>query len=235
MKTLRIASIALASTILISSCQTRGQMVGGIAGAQIGSEVGGAIGFLSGHGPFRGHNAAMGTLIGAGVGALLGVSVAQSVENKEKERYERCRDDVYSNPQNTSSTDDYGYQTSGGYTPHASSASGPANVVISDLTYMDTDGDGYISKGETIEIEGFITNSSSYPLEDLVIYITTNDEKNYTISPSLTTTLQSGQKIRYKGRIYCNKSRQGEQIRINLNTTFKGMNSISPNLYVQNK
>lgn len=220
---------------MISSCQTRGQMMGGIAGAHIGSEVGGAIGFLSGHGPFRGHNAAMGTLIGAGVGALLGVSVAQSIEDKEKARYERNHGGRYDNPQNTSSTDDYGYQTSGGYDPNSNSAAVPANVAISELTYMDTNGDGFISKNEAIEIEGFITNSSSFPLEDIVIYITTNDEKNYTISPSLTTTLQPGQKIRYTGRIYCNKARQGEQIRINLNTSYKGMNSISPNLYVQNR
>jgi len=242
MKTIKLASIALAGTLLFSSCETRNQMMGGLVGAQVGSQVGGAVGFLTGHGPFRGHNSAMGSLIGAGVGALLGVSVAQSIEDKEQARNNNYNNSGYNNNStynnsgyNSYSSGNYDYQTSGGSYNSNSTYSASGNIVISELTYMDTNGDGYISKGETIEVESYITNSSSYPVEDIVIYITTNDEKNYTISPSLTTTLQPGQKIRYKGRVYCNKAKEGQQIRINVNTSSAGVNNISPSLFVQNK
>ena len=78
---------------------------------------------------------------------------------------------------------------------------------ITDLSYMDQDGDGYISKDETIEVEAFITNTSNSVLRDVVIYLTVSEPKSFSVSPSLTTTLQPGQKIRYTGRVHGNRTR----------------------------
>ena len=92
-----------------------------------------------------------------------------------------------------------------------------ASVSISDLNYMDGNGDGYLSKNETIEIEGFITNTSGNRLNNIVIYLTVDNEKNYSVSPSLTTSLEKGQKIRYTGRVHCKKAHKSKVVNVQLN------------------
>lgn len=225
MKTTKITGLTLAATILISSCTTSYQATSGVTGAMIGSHVGETIGYLTGHGRFRGENAALGSLIGMGVGTLLGVGIANQVEQNERTNARNRQYDDTPSPR----ANDYDYQTGGGcYNGNMLATS------ISDLTYMDADGDGYLSKGETIEVEGFITNTSDTPLQDIVIYLSTNDTKPFTLSPSLTTTLAPGQKIRYTGRVHCNKVR-GKSVCIQLNTTYNSKTSTSNTLIVNTK
>jgi hypothetical protein len=97
---------------------------------------------------------------------------------------------------------------------------------------MDTDGNGYISKGETIEVEGYITNTSNSVLRDIVIHLDVNDNKAFSVSPSLTTTLQPGQKIRYTGRVHCIRTRNVESLGINLNTDYAGKTYSSNSLFL---
>ena len=234
MKKTKIVCIPLATMMLVSSCTSSYQASGGLTGAMIGSHVGEAVGFLSGHGHFRGENAALGSLIGMGIGAVLGVGIASQIEENEKaeaRRYER-NDDTY-----TSQNDGYygnrDYQIGGG-AYHGSTATA-ALVSLSDLTYMDADGDGCISKDETIEVEGFITNTSNSTLRDIVINLEVDNPKAFSISPSLTTTLQPGQKIRYTGRVHCIKTRGNASVGINLNTTYAGKTYSNNNLYVRVK
>lgn len=215
MKQTKVACIVLALAMMVSSCGSAYQAESGARGAIIGGHVGEMVGLLSGHGHFRGENAALGSLIGMGIGAILGVSVASQIEEKEKAEARRYDED---------------YNTISNPSPTVKSTSAAIN--ISDLTYMDTDGDGYISKDEIIEVEGFITNTSNSIIKDIVIYLSTNDSKALVASPSLTTTLQPGQKIRYTGRIHCRKTRGLSGTEVQMQTTYADKSNVSNSLYI---
>ncbi len=229
MKMTKITCLTLATVLLASSCTSAYQASSGLTGAMIGGRVGSSVGYLSGHGRFRGENAALGGLIGMGVGAMLGVGIANQIEQNERSEARR-----YDGSQiNTrTSRDDYDEQIGGGAYGGKSSLT---MTSISDLCYMDADGDGYISKGETIEVESFVTNTSDMVLQDIVIYLSVSNQKDFRISPSLTTTLQPGQKIRYTGRVHCNKARNNQSIGIELNTSYAGRCNTSNTLFVRTR
>lgn len=249
MKKNQITCLTLAAALLASSCTSSYQAAGGVTGAMIGSHIGGAVGALSGHGPFRGESAALGSLIGMGIGAILGVGITSQIE--EQERAEARRYEDYAQGRTTTGNEGYydnnvGYQISGGNQGGNSSVQENRNyqigsyngtitssvLSISDLTYMDADGDGYISKDETIEVEGYITNTSNSILRDIVINLDVSDPKAFSISPSLTTTLQPGQKIRYTGRVHCLRTRGITSVGINLNTVYAEKTYTSNSLFV---
>lgn len=203
----KFGAIFMASTMFLSSCTTSYQAASGVTGAMIGARVGETIGFLTGRGYFRGDNAALGSLIGMGVGAALGVGVAATIEKSEKRAYEsQYQNDDYQQR-------DYTYEPT-----HVQSNF----ISIADVSYTDGNGDGYISKGETIEIEGYITNKTSDPITDMVINLDVDNTKDFTVSPSLTTSLLPNQRIRYTGRIYCKKARRASQVSVKLNTSLNG-------------
>lgn len=249
MKKNQITCLTLAAALLASSCTSSYQAAGGVTGAMIGSHIGGAVGALSGHGHFRGESAALGSLIGMGIGAILGVGITSQIE--EQERAEARRYEDYGQDRTTVGNDGYydnhvGYQISGGnqggnqavqenhnYQIGSYNGSITSTVLsISDLTYMDADGDGYISKDETIEVEGYITNATNSILRDIVIFLDVSDPKAFSISPSLTTTLQPGQKIRYTGRVHCLRTRSITSVGINLNTVYAEKTYTSNSLFV---
>ena len=218
MKRNKVLSAALAALILTSSCSTSYQAAGGVTGAIIGGQVGEAVGFLTGHGPFRGENSALGNLVGMGVGAALGVGVASQIERNEQAANTYNYDAPFED-----------YQTGGG----AYRGVAPTTLTsISQLNYMDGNGDGYLSKGETIEIEGFITNTTREQLNNIVIYLSTDNNKNCSISPSLTTSLEPGQKIRYTGRIHCKKAKKNESISVRLNVAYADKTTTSNPLLI---
>ena len=258
MKKNQFACLTLATALLASSCTSSYQAAGGVTGAMIGSHVGGAVGVLAGHGPFRGESAALGSLIGMGIGAILGVGITSQIE--EQERAEARRYEDYRRSNDTAQYGRYddnevGYQISGGHqggypegsqggyqgsVPNRNYQIGDGTITssvlsISELSYMDADGDGYISKDETIEVEGFITNTSNSVLRDIVIHLDVNEPKSFSVSPSLTTTLQPGQKIRYTGRVHGNRTRGHTSIVINLSTDYAGKSYTSNTLFVRVK
>lgn len=254
MKKNQFACLTLAAALLVSSCTSSYQAAGGVTGAMIGSHVGGAVGALAGHGHgrhYRGESAALGSLIGMGIGAILGVGITSQIE--EKERADARRYEDYNRNRRPVGDDRYddsnvGYQTSGGHqggyqggyqvnVPNHNYQIGDGAAVstvlsITDLSYMDQDGDGYISKDETIEVEAFITNTSNSVLRDVVIYLTVSEPKSFSVSPLLTTTLQPGQKIRYTGRVHGNRTRGHNSLSINLNTEYAGKTYTSNSLFV---
>lgn len=241
MKQVRFGALTLAGAIMLSSCASSFQASSGTTGAMIGSHVGEAIGIISGRGHYNGHNAALGSLIGMGVGAALGVSIASHIEKKAQKEYE----DGYN--RRNKSKDTYGnegysspdYQTGGGidsdadYTYNNNRSSNA--ITISPLSYMDTNGDGYFSKGEVCEIETFITNNSDAPMRDLTICLNVEDNKNYYHSPSLTTTLQPGQRIRYTGRVSCKKARKGEGAKVCITAVQGNTTYTSNELFISTK
>ena len=228
MKKTKITCLVLAVAMLTGSCASSYQASGGITGAMVGGQVGEAVGFLSGHGPFRGRSAALGNLVGMGVGAALGIGITSQIEANAKEKSQRGRNDGYAYNENYSQ----GYQTGGGA---YAGVSGTSPIYLSDISYTDMTGDGYVSKDETIELEGYITNTSDNTLENVIIYINVDDTKHLTLSPPLTTTLYPGQKIRYTGRIHCKKARQGRSIVASLNAKYNNKISSGDKLMLRMK
>ena len=189
----------LSSVMLLTSCTSSGQTVAGLTGAAIGSNIGGAIGAATGgrhYHHYNGQGAALGSLIGMGVGAALGVAIQKSVENNERNYHE-------------------GYQDNSSY---SSNYNNPAPVQprlplrLSEITYFDGNGDGYMSKGETIEVETYIKNTGNRTLYNLYITLDTQNSKYVTVSSPLTISLEPGQKVRYSGRIYCRRIRHGHDV-----------------------
>ena len=256
---LTLAAALLASSCT-SSYQAAGGVTGAMIGSHIGGAVGALAGHGPFRGESSALGSLIGMGIGAilGVGITSQIEEQERAEARRYEDYEQSRttsgnDGYYDNnvSYQTSGNDGYydnnvSYQTSGGYQNGnqpvqenhnyqiGSYNGGVTSTVlsISDLTYMDADGDGYISKDETIEVEGYITNTSNSILRDIVIYLDVNDQKAFSISPSLTTTLQPGQKIRYTGRVHCLRTRGVTSAGINLNTEYAGKTYTSNSLFV---
>lgn len=250
MKTIKTFSLIVAASLIVSSCTTYGQFGAGMAGAAIGSRVGRDIGYLSSGHYFSGRSAALGSLIGAGVGAALGVSIQNGIEQNRERRYEREQNRQYNqyNNQNGqygnqdqyqnygSSNDDYqtgggaGYGGSnnsssyGGSSYSSRPSSSNAYVSIEPLSFMDGDGDGCISKNETIEVETYIKNTTNEPLRNVTISLITDDVRYVTLSSPLVTSLAPGQKVRYTGRVYCQKVKKNTPLSVSVNVLTNGAN-----------
>jgi len=211
----------LSASLLLNSCTSSSQAAAGLTGAAIGSNIGGAIGSVTGgsgyyYGPwyryYNGQGAALGSLIGMGVGAALGVAIQKSVEDSERRSYESQYDNSYENSQGYSQQPErenqggayYNNQYGGAYNNYSDRQS----IRISGLTYRDGNGDGYMSKGETLEVETYIKNVSKSTLYNVYISLDTQDSRYAIVSSPLTITLDPGQKVRYSGRIYCRRSKK---------------------------
>lgn len=226
MKKNKLACAAMASLILMSSCSSSYQASAGVTGAYLGGHIGEAVGFLSGHGHFRGENAALGSLVGMGVGAILGVGIANQIEKNQQHN-----DGIYHN----SDTD---YQTGGGAGyDEAGAPNGDyrgtyskgytldSGLEVSDLSYTDSDGDGLISQNEVIEVESVIKNTTDKMMRNVTIWLEVDDAKRCRVSPSLTTTIEPGETIRYTGRVYCKKARSGQRVTVTLCTNYTGLSA----------
>lgn len=216
-------SITMAATLLISSCSSYNQFSAGVTGAHIGGEVGRTIGFLTSTRGYSGRSQALGSLIGMGVGAAMGVGIATSIENKANRQYQENYDTppYYDAKPNQSYSNNYNdFQTSGGANSNTASLSRNNSndfLVMSEPVYYDADGDGIMSKGETCQVETYITNRSSKVLSDIVITIDTDQDTRVTTSSPLITTLVPGQRVHYTGRIYCKKTRKHQNMQVQLN------------------
>lgn len=232
-----ISTILLAAVTMLSSCQTSGQAAAGLTGAAIGSTLGSAIGGATGGGygrygrygyyHYNGQGAALGSLIGMGVGAALGVAIQKSAEENERRQYENVQE-YNSYEQNSDYNRNY---SSNNYTP----APSRLPILISEVTYFDGNGDGYMSKGETLEVETYIENKSNQTLYGVDIVLNTQQSKYVTVSSPLTITLEPRQKIRYSGRIYCRKSKNGRSVplTITISTGNQTIQSETINLYMK--
>lgn len=235
----KILAILLGVSVLASSCASSYQASGAMNGAMVGSTVGRAVGALSGRGCFHGRNAALGSLIGAGVGTILGVGITSAIEQKERRAYENQSSYEADNYAPAGGAYDHQYNTPSRPNTVYSGAHGGAyntlDVAISELTYTDANGDGCISKGETIEVQTFITNTTNTVLRDIVLSLNVSDPNNLRVSPSLTTTLRPGQRIRYTGRVYCTRARNGRWSNIHLTATCNGRSVVSEVIAVQGR
>ncbi len=204
-----ISSALLIATTL-SSCTYSGyeSYLGTMAGAEIGGIIGESIGWMNTSRHSGPGNAMLGGIIGTVAGAAIGNAIGNeaSESRKAKEReYRRNRKQRHENQRyQDNSSDSYsyggasGYQIEGGrdYTKEASS------LVISNLKYEDENGDGLISKYETINIIYEVTNTTNRDVEARLI-TGNNSNHNFEFSPETTTTIAPGKTIRYKAKVFC--------------------------------
>lgn len=226
--------LILASSIFLASCSSYGQFSAGATGALVGSHIGRDIGHVVGGGRYYGGgSSALGSLIGAGVGAALGVGIQNSIERSRERRYEEHSRHQHGTEQ--TSRDEY--RTNGGYQGAETSSVTISNslIGIEPLTYTDANGDGYVSKGETIEVETYIENISKSTLKNVTISLVVPEDRYVSLSSPLQTTLQPGQKIRYTGRVYCTKTKKGKSFNVSVNVNAKGANVSTGNLLIYMK
>ncbi|MCR5313541.1 MAG: hypothetical protein K6E54_07880 [Bacteroidaceae bacterium] len=235
MKKVKIISSTMALLMLISSCGSYNQFSAGVTGASIGSDIGRSIGLLTSKRGYVGRNQALGSLIGMGVGAAVGVGISNIIENKSKVQYSDNSQESYdsynySSNQNTQSD----FQMGGGadYPESSSYINTGSYLSVSELTYMDADGNGTISKGETCQIETYIKNRSNSVVENVTITIATDQDKRVTYSNPLITTLAPGQKVHYTGLIYCKKAKKNQVIQVQVNVTDSQTSNSSNILYI---
>lgn len=237
--TLKTLAGILATAILATSCTSTSQTYAGFAGASLGSNVGSLIGAAtgSGHGHHRhysGQGAALGSLIGMGVGAALGVAIQKSVEEGgRRNRDDAPADNTYNYAPNQTSTPNHTPKH-----PTTRTETRPATALplrISELTYFDGNGDGLLSKGETIEVETYIRNTGRTTLHDLHIALDTRQNKHVSISSPLTITLEPGQTVKYSGRIYGKRSRSGHAVPLTILIASAQGQAQSETLYIEMK
>lgn len=205
-----ISSALLAGTML-SSCTYSGyeSYLGTMAGAEIGGIIGESIGWMNTSRHSGPGNAMLGgiigTVAGAAIGNAIGNEAAEARKTQERE-YRKHRNRNRNNdrrnqqyPNNSSDTYSYGgYQTEGGrdYTKSAN------NLIISNLKYEDENGDGLISKYETINVIYEVSNPTSSDIE-VQLAIGNNSNHNFEFSPETTATIAPGKTIRYKAKVFC--------------------------------
>lgn len=205
-------SSALILGTTLTSCTYSGyeSYLGTMAGAEIGGIIGESIGWMNTSRHSGPGNAMLGGIIGTVAGAAIGNAIGnEAAESRKAQEREYRRNRRHGNEQrsrryqnNSSNSDSYnyggGYQTEGGrdYTKSAS------NLIISNLKYEDENGDGLISKYETINVIYEITNPTSHDI-DVKLAIGNNSNHNFEFSPETQATIAAGKTIRYKAKVFC--------------------------------
>ena len=226
-----IMCIALIGSTTIMSCDISSSRnyMGTMAGAEIGGVIGEALGWMSTSRHDGPGKAMLGTIVGTVAGAAIGNAVTK--DNTKVVRSGR-RDDTRNNIRYE---DDYnpGYQIGGG-SNEGYNASRPGNysgpmtnrnnsysfLTISNVSYQDEDGDGKFSRNETINIIYEVTNTSKNALDDVVLKIEALDgDKYFAVSPSNTTKIAAGERIRYKAKAFCKSKPSGSVAKFNLSAS----------------
>ena len=226
-----IMCIALIGSTTIMSCDISSSRnyMGTMAGAEIGGVIGEALGWMSTSRHDGPGKAMLGTIVGTVAGATIGNAVTK--DNTKVVRSGR-RDDTRNNIRYE---DDYnpGYQIGGG-SNEGYNASRPGNysgpmtnhdnsysfLTISNVSYQDEDGDGKFSRNETINIIYEVTNTSKNALDDVVLKIEALvGDKYFAVSPSNTTKIAAGERIRYKAKAFCKSKPSGSVAKFNLSAS----------------
>lgn len=195
-----ISSALMAGTVL-SSCTYSGyeSYLGTMAGAEIGGIIGESIGWMNTSRHSGPGNAMLGGIIGTVAGAAIGNAIGnEAAESRKAEQREMRRRHKERQSRQQSDYGYSGYQTEGGrsYTKSAGS------LVISNLKYEDENGDGLLSKYETVNVIYEVSNPTD---RDVEVRLTTGNNSNHNLefSPETVTTIGAGKTIRYKAKVFC--------------------------------
>ena len=249
-------STALLAGSMLSSC-TYGSYesyLGTMAGGEIGGIIGESIGWMSTSRHSGPGNAMLGGIIGTVAGAVIGNSIgnqageankARRAERKRKkeERQSYENSGSYNNYENNGNysggneTYDFSrYQTEGGRATEQLKSAGnysSSALQMGDLHYEDENGDGKVSKYETINVIYTVTNPSS---TDVEVSLVTGDNKNthFEYSPAYNTTIGAGKTIRYKAKVFCKSVPKGSHSTIPVFVKSSSSGTITDNIQIKN-
>lgn len=175
----------IASTLLLSSCQSMNQFYGTATGASLGGLFGSAIGGIA-DGP-RGHD--MGTVVGMAIGGIIG---AAATAPKTDDGNYRSSDYYY----------DYGtddYRDNNYYSPFAS-------IEIEELRFVDENNNRALDAGEHARLVFIIRNMGRDYVYDIAPVITVSGTKEIYLSPTaIVKELGPGKAVRYQSEIVATK------------------------------
>lgn len=175
----------IASTLLLSSCQSMGQFYGAATGASIGGMFGSAIGGIA-DGP-RGSD--MGTVVGMAVGGIIG---AAATAPKTDDGNYRSSDYYY----------EYGvddYRQNNSYSPYA-------DIEIVDLRFVDENDNRALDAGEHAKLVFIMRNTGRDYVYDIAPVITVSGTKEIYLSPTaIVKELAPGKAVRYQSEIIATK------------------------------
>jgi hypothetical protein len=175
----------IASTLLLSSCQSMNQFYGTATGASLGGLFGSAIGGMA-DGP-RGHD--MGTVVGMAIGGIIG---AAATAPKTDDGNYRSSDYYY----------DYGtddYRENNYYSPFA-------NIEIEELRFVDENNNRALDAGEHARLVFIIRNMGRDYVYDIAPVITVSGTKEIYLSPTaIVKELGPGKAVRYQSEIVATK------------------------------
>jgi hypothetical protein len=180
----------VATTLLMSSCQSVGQFYGAATGASIGGMFGSAIGGIT-DGP-RGSD--LGTVVGMAVGGIIGAAATAPKTDDGNYRssdyyYDYDRDD---------------YRQNNAYSPYA-------NLEIADMRFVDDNNNRAIDAGEHAKLVFIIRNTGRDYVYDIAPVITVSGTKQIYLSPTaIVKELGPGKAVRYQAEmIATNKLKNG--------------------------
>ena len=175
----------IASTLLLSSCQSMNQFYGTATGASLGGLFGSAIGGMA-DGP-RGHD--MGTVVGMAIGGIIG---AAATAPKTDDGNYRSSDYYY----------DYGtddYRENNYYSPFAS-------IEIEELRFVDENNNRALDAGEHARLVFIIRNMGRDYVYDIAPVITVSGTKEIYLSPTaIVKELGPSKAVRYQSEIVATK------------------------------
>lgn len=189
-----IGSMSLTGCDITSSRNYLGTM----AGAEIGGVIGEALGWMSTDRHDGPGKAMLGSIVGTVAGAAIGNYVTKDKDNdKNKDEYDYGNRNELSKAYGYEDGYNVGYQTGGGSDLSKS-------MSISNVQYQDEDGDGRFSRNETVNVIFEVRNDSRMTLRDVELKVeAVNNTKCFVFSPASVVTIQAGETIRYKAKVFC--------------------------------
>lgn len=253
---------ALLVSTAFSSCSytSSGNYLGTMAGAEIGGVVGEALGWMSTDRHSGPGKAMLGSIIGTVAGAAIGNSITK--DRAEEINIGRRNDMDYGNAdyQTGGGYDSHGtygynegynrnqYGSHDTYVPDSRNRSdskfngrygngysiGNGDLAISHVTFEDEDGDGRISRNETVNIMYEVTNKGHRTYSDVILKVDVEDDaRKFALSPSTTTTIAPGQTVRYKAKAFCKSRTSSGNVTFRVSANSMNGGNASANLQIR--
>lgn len=175
----------VATSLLMSSCQSMSQFYGATTGASLGGMFGSAIGGIA-DGP-RGSD--LGTVVGMAIGGMIG---AAATAPKTDDGNYRSSDYYYDYDM-----DDY--RQNNAYSPYA-------NIEIEELRFVDENNNRTLDADEHAKLVFIMRNTGRDYIYDIAPVITVSGTKQIYLSPTaIVKELAPGKAVRYQSEIVATK------------------------------
>lgn len=175
----------VATSLLMSSCQSMSQFYGATTGASLGGMFGSAIGGIA-DGP-RGSD--LGTVVGMAIGGMIG---AAATAPKTDDGNYRSSDYYYDYDM-----DDY--RQNNAYSPYA-------NIEIEELRFVDENSNRALDADEHAKLVFIMRNTGRDYIYDIAPVITVSGTKQIYLSPTaIVKELAPGKAVRYQSEIVATK------------------------------